>query len=129
MRDYAHGKRTRLHTLNVEDEHYGKRQYFSRKERQTLSPTQKIVQAKVVSIEDTSHAVRMVPEVEAKTRLRRVQVKVEAPTESALRRDRKRKQVSREAELERREMGCKPHFLSVDDKGRPYGLGAKSWRA
>jgi hypothetical protein len=83
-----------------------------------------------VSIEDTSHAVRMVPEVEAKTRLRRVQVKVEAPTESALRRDRKRKQVSREAELERREkMGCKPHFLSVDDKGRPYGLGAKSWRA
>jgi hypothetical protein len=37
--------------------------------------------------------------------------------------------VSREAEVERKEkMGRKPHFLSVDDRGRPYGLGAKSWR-
>jgi hypothetical protein len=32
--------------------------------------------------------------------------------------------------MERREkMGQKPHFLIVDDRGRPYGLGAKSWRA
>ena len=50
-------------------------------------------------------------------------------SESALRRERKRKQASREAEVERREkMGRKPHFLSVDDRGRPYGLGARSWK-
>ena len=24
--------------------------------------------------------------------------------------------------------GGKPYFLSVDDRGRPYGLGARSWR-
>jgi hypothetical protein len=95
-----------------------------------LSPTHKTSQAKVASADDTPYAVRMLPQVEAETRLGRVQVKVEAPTESMLRRDRKRKQVSREAEVERREkMGRKPHFLSVDDRGRPYGLGAKSWRA
>lgn len=57
-------------------------------------------------------------------------MKEEPLSESALRRDRKRRQVSSEAEVEKREkMGRKPHFLTVDDRGRPYGLGAKSWRA
>ena len=46
-------------------------------------------------------------------------------SEYALRRERKRKQACREAEVERREA---PYFLSVDDRGRPYGLGARSWR-
>ena len=88
------------------------------------------MQAKAASAKDTPHAVRMVPQVEAETRLGRVQKEVEAPTESALRRERKRKKVSIEAQVEKREkMGQKPHFLSVDDRGRPYGLGAKSWRA
>ena len=60
----------------------------------------------------------------------KAEVKEESLSESALRRDRKRRQVSRETEVEKREkMGRKPHFLTVDDRGRPYGLGAKSWRA
>jgi hypothetical protein len=47
----------------------------------------------------------------------------------ALRRESKQKQAYREAEVERREkMARKLHFLSVDDQGRPYGLGARSWK-
>jgi hypothetical protein len=72
----------------------------------------------------------MLPRGKSDTPPWRVEVKEEALSESALRRERKRRQVSREAEMERREkMGRKPHFLTVDDRGRPYGLGAKSWRA
>ena len=84
-RNYAHGNRIRLHITDVEDEHYGSRQHFNRKERQTLSPTKKSLQAKAASAEDTPHAVRTLPQVEAETRLGRVQVEVEAPTESTLR--------------------------------------------
>ena len=79
--------------------------------------------------EPTRHHIRM---ASAKSEIPswKAEVKEESLSESALRRDRKRRQVSRETEVEKREkMGRKPHFLTVDDRGRPYGLGAKSWRA
>jgi len=95
-----------------------------------MSPTQNKVQDKAACGERRPRLARLWLEVKSETRKGRAEVKQEAQTESALRRERKRKQVLREAEVEKREkMGRKPHFSSVNDRGRPYDLGAKSWRA
>ena len=114
--DCAHEKRKALQTSEDEYERYGKRLNLRDPERH--------------SGEEPAHHARMLPRAKSEIPSWRAEVKQEPLSESALRRDRKRRQVSREAEVEKREkMGRKPHFLTVDDRGRPYGLGAKSWRA
>lgn len=128
--DSAHEKRKALQTLEDEYEHYGRRLNLRGGERHTMSPSQNILHAKPTSGEEPARHARMLPQAKSEIPSWRAEVKEEALSESALRRDRKRRQVSREAEVEKREkMGRKPHFLTVDDRGRPYGLGAKSWRA
>jgi hypothetical protein len=128
--DCGHGKRKPLQLSEDECERYGRRLNVRDPERHTMSPSQDILNKKPTSGAEPARRGGMLPEAQSEIPLWRAEVKEEPLSESALRRDRKRRQVSREAEVEKREkMGRKPHFLTVDDRGRPYGLGAKSWRA
>ena len=131
MEESAPGKRRASQTSEEEYERYGSRLNLRGGERHTMSPSQEgMLHAKSPSGETPARHARMLPRGKSETLSWRAEVKEEALSESALRRERKRRQVYREAEVERREkMGRKPHFLTVDDRGRPYGLGAKSWRA
>ena len=128
--DSAHGKRRALRTSEDEYEQYGSRLNVRGGASQTMSPTPNMLHAKPTSGEAPTRPARMLPREKSDIPSLRAEVKEEALSESALRRDRKRRQVSREAEVEKREkMGHKPHFLTVDDRGRPYGLGVKTWKA